>query len=279
MPSARPALPSRTPATSRRPRAAATLLLALVLACVALLGPATGAAASSADVVSRLNGARADAGLAPLQASSDLTAVAQRWAERMAASGELAHNPALADEVGGWSAIAENVGTGADVATVHGVLMGSSGHRANILGGSTQVGAGVASGHGAVWVVQVFRTPSGDAAPAPAPAAPTPAPPAVDPTEEPAPPAVETGPGTEPDEAPAEVPPAEAEETATTGSQADVDARDASRDEVSRSRPVRGHLVALDVVRAAAVRAHDRAVTGPDLGLRGVARVHEPRAV
>ena len=168
--------------------------LVLVLGLLFALAGASPASASAGESLSLLNGARQSAGLAALSSSSDLDGVAQSWAQTMAADGQLRHNPSLSSAVGGWSAIAENVGTGGSVRAVHDALMGSSGHRANILGSYTQVGVGVANGNGAVWVVQVFRTPNGAppaAAPAPAPvAAPAPAPapaPAAAPAPAPAP--------------------------------------------------------------------------------------------
>lgn len=273
MPSEPLALPSRILRAPGRPRAAGAVLVAVVLAVTALLGPTPVAAASSSDVVARVNDERAGAGLAPLRPSSDLTSVAQRWAERLAATGVLAHNHALADEVGGWSSIAENVGHGGDVAAVHGALMGSSGHRANILGGHTQIGAGVASGHGAVWVVQVFRTPSDDAPPAPEPA---PEPPTEEPVDEPAPPAADEPEPERPEVAAPDQDRDQAEQDAGSGTGADT--REAE-DQASRSGPVRTYLVAVHVAAAAAAGAHARVVEGPEVGPRGPARRHEPVAV
>ena len=57
----------------------------------------------------------------------------------------------------GWKAIAENVGYGSSVESVHRQFMASAGHRANILGRQfTHLGTGVATGHGRTYVVHVF---------------------------------------------------------------------------------------------------------------------------
>ena len=163
---------STMPARRRRRADLIRVPLVLLLALGLALSTAPAATASADDVASRLNGARQASGLSPLSRSSDLDAVAQAWAQTMAADGRLWHNPNLSSAVGGWSAIAENVGMGGSAAVVHEALMASSGHRANILGRYSQVGVGMAAGGGSVWVVQVFRTPSGAPAPPPAPAPP-----------------------------------------------------------------------------------------------------------
>ncbi|GAB2685863.1 hypothetical protein GCM10027194_19460 [Thalassiella azotivora] len=130
-------------------------------------------ASASPQLLSLVNQERAAAGVAPLARAADLDQVAQRWSERMAAENRLRHNPSLSSEVGGWRRIAENVGVGGSEAQVHGALMASAGHRANILDSRhSQVGIGVATGHGRVWVTQVFRQPVDGAAPAPVAQAP-----------------------------------------------------------------------------------------------------------
>jgi hypothetical protein len=183
-----------------------SLLVGLVLAASGLVVTSAPASASAGQVLSMVNSARAGAGLPALASAGDLSSVAQSWANTMAADGNLRHNPSLASQVSGWSSIAENVGYGGDVASVHGALMDSAGHRANILGSFSQIGVGVASGGGVVWVVQVFRTPAGAPAPAPAPAPP---PPPVEPVEPVEPAAVE-----QPAAEPAPAPPAQQPEPA-----------------------------------------------------------------
>ena len=132
-------------------------------------------AQASSFLLSSVNRERAAAGAAPLARMGDLDAVAQAWSEQMARSGKLSHNPNYSSQVGNWRMVAENVGYGPTEDGVHRAFMGSSAHRSNILNGQyTEIGIGVASGRGSVWVTQVFRRPlvaSARPAPAAAPAA------------------------------------------------------------------------------------------------------------
>lgn len=158
---------------------AATVILLLCMGAPA-------AAATDAEMrteeqfMQRLAADRRERGLAPLAAHADLVAVARRHAERMAAGNTLAHNDALASEVGGWDRLGENVGTGTSAGEIHDAFMASDIHRREILdAGFTDVGVGVVVARGEVWVAQVFRQPerSRAAAARPAPtAAPPPAP-------------------------------------------------------------------------------------------------------
>jgi uncharacterized protein YkwD len=186
------------PAALRR-----TLIVLAALAAAFALGALPASARPTDDVgdeaafVSRMNADRAGAGLRTYATAGDLVTVARRHAQRMADRGEHYHNPNLANEVGGWSMLGENVGQGFDVDGLHRAFMQSPAHRANILSRSfTQVGVGVArSADGRLFVVEVFRQPAQvAAAPAPASApaprpAPAPAPaPAPKPQPAPAPP-------------------------------------------------------------------------------------------
>jgi hypothetical protein len=132
------------------------------LAVVLLPGTAY-AGPNEGDLFSAVNSARASAGLPGYSYAGDLAAAARGQAERMAASGELYHNPNLASEVGGWSRIGENVAFAGDWKSANDVLMNSPDHRAQILdSGYTQMGVGTAvSDDGTFWVAEVFRTPSG----------------------------------------------------------------------------------------------------------------------
>lgn len=153
-----------------RKRLATTLagLLASSLAIVFFPGTAF-AGPNEGDVFSAVNAARASAGLPAYSYAGDLAAAARGQAERMAASGELYHNPNLSSEVGGWSRIGENVAYAGNWRAAHDVLMNSPDHRVQILdSGYTQMGVGTAvSDDGTFWVAEVFRTPSGAPAPAP----------------------------------------------------------------------------------------------------------------
>jgi hypothetical protein len=172
-------------ATARR----LVLLLVAALAASLLALPVLPASADGFedDFAARINGERTSRGLAALVHVQDLQDVARRHAQRMAAESRLYHNPNLSSEVRDWSRLSENVGYGPDVATVHGALMGSTGHRANILdSGVSQVGVGVAWNGGRLYVTQVFRMPTGAAQsaqpvnqPAPQPASTPPPPPSA----------------------------------------------------------------------------------------------------
>jgi hypothetical protein len=171
--------------TARRLRSHHLAPLALALALLVTLLPAPAPAHAAVDggaegqFVSRLNQARAAAGLPALQVAGDLTAVARRHSERMAGQQSLHHNPNLGSDVSGWQKVGENVGRGPSVGAIHDAFIGSPAHRANILGGDwTEVGVGVVVRDGELWVTQVFRLPSGSA-PEPEPE------PAPEPTTEP----------------------------------------------------------------------------------------------
>jgi uncharacterized protein YkwD len=145
-----------------------TLVATTSAAAVAVLGlvvaPSAQASNSSSEsqFVSSINSARDDAGRPALSTSSDLTSVARAWASTMASGNTLKHNPKLTSQVHGWRYVGENVGVGGDVASLHRAFMNSAPHKANILDRDyTPIGVGVASGHGRMWVVEVFRTPSG----------------------------------------------------------------------------------------------------------------------
>jgi hypothetical protein len=141
-------------------------LLAVSLGVLTIPGVAH-AGPNEGDIFSAVNAARASAGLPGYAYAGDLAAAARGQAERMAASGELYHNPNLGSEVGGWSRIGENVAFAGDWRAAHDVLMNSPDHRAQILdSGFTQMGVGTAVGDdGTIWVAEVFRTPTGAAAP------------------------------------------------------------------------------------------------------------------
>ena len=111
------------------------------------------------DFVDRVNEARAGRGLAPLATHADVADVARRWSGRMRSENRLSHNPNLANEVKvDWEKLAENVGVGPDVNTIHQAFMNSSAHRTNILDPAfTHIGVGVVTGDdGKLWVTEVF---------------------------------------------------------------------------------------------------------------------------
>lgn len=127
--------------------------VAMVLGIVAV--PAL--AAPEGTLISRINGARAGAGLAPLEQYWDLTDDARAHTDAMIGAGHIYHNPGLAGVTGVWEKLGENVGVGIDADSLHDAFMASSGHRANILGDFNYVGVGVKSdADGLMWVTVIF---------------------------------------------------------------------------------------------------------------------------
>lgn len=138
-----------------------TVVLALALALLGSVIVVPSALADSAGtMVASINASRRAAGLAPYAVRSDLAAVALAQAQRMAAADRLYHNPNLATDVKNYAWAGENVGYGPDLVTLHQAFMNSPEHRANILSTRfTEVGVGVVTKDGVVWVAEVFRRP------------------------------------------------------------------------------------------------------------------------
>ncbi len=137
-----------------------------------------------ARIAELVNEARADAGLPAVTVSATMSTVARSWSGTMARTGNFAHNPSYSSQLpAGWTRLGENVAYGMkspglyEALQIHKNLMGSPGHRANILNPSyTHVGIGVAyvnrSGRTYVYVTQNFGTyPGGVAADRPVVAA------------------------------------------------------------------------------------------------------------
>lgn len=106
-----------------------------------------------------VNGLRASVGAPALVVNSGLASVAQQWADNMASTGVLAHNPDLSTEVPtGWTAIGENIGDGYSLTAVYNALVASPPHYANMVDTAfNDTGIGVTTdGRGQVWVVEDF---------------------------------------------------------------------------------------------------------------------------
>lgn len=117
-------------------------------------------AAAEQDLFASINHERTSRGLRALTWNARIGGIARDHSGDMARSGELHHNSDLASDVGSFSALAENVGTGGSVEAIHEAFMDSSGHRGNILGSFQQVGVGVmVDDNGMKWVTEVFYTP------------------------------------------------------------------------------------------------------------------------
>ena len=142
------------------------MLLAVLVALAASVALAPAASAGPVEDEGRIfqlhNQARAASGLAPFAYDSAAVGVARGWAEEMARSGSLRHNPNLVNAVNlyvtsSWTRLGENVGFASGPDQVHNAFMGSSAHRANILGDYNRVGIGAArDGAGRLWVTAVF---------------------------------------------------------------------------------------------------------------------------
>ena len=107
-------------------------------------------------VASRVNSSRTVRGLGALTVSATLNAKAQQWSAYLAQIGRLAHSNLASGVPSNWRALAENVGYGSSLESVHLSFMGSSGHRANILGNYTHLGTGVTKSGSRYYVVHVF---------------------------------------------------------------------------------------------------------------------------
>ena len=131
-------------------------ILATVVVAVLALGACNSAAADQDFAM--INSLRANHGLAQLSRSGELNSKAQAQADRMANRGRIYHSTNLAAGVSpGWQLIGENVAVAGSIEQAQSALEASPGHLANMLnGGFTEVGIGVTSSNGRVYVVQVF---------------------------------------------------------------------------------------------------------------------------
>ena len=149
-------------------RALAVLATAGLLAAVAVPA-ATALNTSSATVLTLTNNHRAAHDTRKLTEYPAMTDVAQAWAERLAAAGELSHNPNYSKQIpSGWKLAGENVAYNcgfSDGATkLFSQWKASAAHNANMLNSTfTHIGVGVAKdSDGCFWGVQVFAAyPSG----------------------------------------------------------------------------------------------------------------------
>jgi len=154
-------VPTR-PARLARPLAlAVALLTATTLGGVGLTGitaaPAAAGLTVEANLVQRINNARARNGLPPVALRGRLSDYARRQSARMADARSLFHTASFS-AICCWSSIAENVGVAGSARQVHLNFLASPGHRANILDpGKREVGVGVVRSGGRLWVTEIFR--------------------------------------------------------------------------------------------------------------------------
>lgn len=138
----------------RTARKISIVLVALVVMTVGLAVPAQAGAEGS--FLSKINSSRAAAGLPALSMSSELVPDARAHSAEMMAAGNIFHSSNLAGVASGWEALAENVGAGPSVSSIHTAFMNSAGHRRNILGDFNYVGVGVQEANGQIWVTVIF---------------------------------------------------------------------------------------------------------------------------
>jgi hypothetical protein len=116
-------------------------------------------AAGPNDMVAWVNTLRGVVSIAPLATDPALAAVAQQWSNQMAATGVLAHNPNLANQVpSGWTKIGENIGDGYSLRAVYDALAVTGAARDNMVNPTynrTAV-AVTTDSHGQVWMAEVF---------------------------------------------------------------------------------------------------------------------------
>jgi uncharacterized protein YkwD len=137
----------------------ASLLTSLATAAPASAAPSVGSAERA--LAANINYYRRAVHRSTLATSPTLTLVARRWAQSMARSNRLAHNPRVTSQVRSWHYLGENVGVGATTWSLHKAFIRSAPHRANVTSSRyTRVGVGVAYGHGRMWVVELFERPS-----------------------------------------------------------------------------------------------------------------------
>jgi uncharacterized protein YkwD len=107
-----------------------------------------------------INAFRKSQGRAALTAHFDAANKAQSWSETMARRNKLEHSGggSKIDTSGltGWCSIAENVGYGPSIESVHKAFQDSSVHRANMLGRFNKVGTGAYKQGSTWWITEIY---------------------------------------------------------------------------------------------------------------------------
>lgn len=143
------------------------VLLAGLLSLAAPLVVASPAGAASTDAAAEqrflalLNMARAGSGKPLLVLDPAASNVARNWANQMAATNYLRHNPNYGTEItryvtSDWTQAGENVGVGGSVDGLHRAFWDSLGHRHNMLGTFNRVGIGAVWEGNQLWVTFNF---------------------------------------------------------------------------------------------------------------------------
>jgi murein L,D-transpeptidase YcbB/YkuD len=157
-------VPSRSLALPAPKRGLAMFAAAGVVAGALVGGvggtPAHAATSNATYFINAINAQRAAHGRAKLAVDATMMASAQRWAEQMAKSNSLYHNPHLATSVSNWKYLGENVGVGYSDSSLESAFYASTPHRDNMLDKDfTQIGVAVVVVKGKYWVAEEFRRP------------------------------------------------------------------------------------------------------------------------
>ena len=130
------------------------------------IGGYTDLADAERQVFTRLNADRAAANLPALTWSDDAAVLARAHSQDMATGGFFAHvSPTHGDFEARTATLSgrykgENIGMGQSPAGIQSSLMGSPGHRSNILSSDfTEIGIGAASNADGLYITQIFYTP------------------------------------------------------------------------------------------------------------------------
>ena len=152
-------------ARSAQVAAAVVVAIGLVTAPVVLdHRPAAAAGGEVSDYLGRINATRAAAGVAPLTLDSELSGLAQAWAQQLADWQRLQHASDLSVGLGqSWQKLGENVGRGSGTDSIYPAFVASPTHYANIVDPSyTRIGIGVVQGaDGRQYTVQRYLAPAG----------------------------------------------------------------------------------------------------------------------
>ncbi|MGH2736022.1 MAG: CAP domain-containing protein [Actinomycetota bacterium] len=108
----------------------------------------------------KTNAARVDKSVGKLKLDPHLARVARYHTKEMIRKGELVHTPIakLGRRVTRWVALAENIGVGGSVKSLHRAFMKSAGHRANILNSAYEFfGIGAIKKGKKIWITAVFE--------------------------------------------------------------------------------------------------------------------------
>jgi len=148
-----------------------SILLVVALATLGFSASAGADSGSESGFLSKINAERSSRGLNTLAIDGGLRSHARTHTAEMIANNDLYHSSSAelqAAAGSGWSAIAENVGRGGTVDSLHSAFMKSSGHKANILGDYNYVGIGTDTApDGRLYVTVVFMKKGSTSSPSP----------------------------------------------------------------------------------------------------------------